>query len=123
MMKPFFTIFFIAFFTACGSSNEGQIRRSSSPEKAADHLTEAFDKADGQTRKMAQDASDALKKGQYKKAVMAIEGIKRSPNVTFEQGVAVRDSVVNLEAELISQMEEDPKARAAYEMLKRINRN
>lgn len=129
-MKPFFSIFFpiisalcIVLFTACGSSDEGNIRESGSPEEAADHLTEAFAGADSEARKMAQMASDALRKSQYRKALASIEKIKSRPGVTFEQGVAIRDSLVNLESELISQKADDPKARAAYEMLKRIKRN
>ncbi len=75
-------------------------------------------------QKNADIASKAIKKGQFGKALYAIETIKKAPEVSFDQGVAINDSLVNLEAELIYRMEDgDPKAKEAYQMLKRINRN
>lgn len=109
---------------ACGSSDDGHIRKSSTPEGAADHLTDAFADADAATRKNANIASEAIKKGQFQKALVAIETIKKQPEATFDQGVAVNDSLVNLERELIYRAEDgDKKAIQAYELLKRINRN
>ena len=107
----------------CGQE-DGHIRTSSSPEEAADHLSDAFAKADGETQKNADIASKAIKKGQFSKALYAIETIKAKPDMNFDQGVAINDSLVNLESELIYRMEDgDPKAKAAYQLLKRINRN
>lgn len=107
----------------CGS-DDGAIRHSSDPQEAADHLSDAFAGADAEARKTAGIASDAIKKGQYQKALYAIETIKKRPDVNFDQGVAVRDSLVNLEEELIYRMRDgDPKAKQAYQLLKRINQN
>ena len=60
----------------------------------------------------------------YKRQLYAIETIKAKPDVNFDQGVAINDSLINLEQELIYRAEDgDKKAIAAYELLKRINRN
>ncbi len=108
----------------CGGSDDGLLRTSSNPEEAADHLSDAFDGADQDSQKNASIASQAIKKGQFQKALYAIETIKAKPDVSFDQGVAINDSLVNLERELIYRVEDgDPKAIAAYELLKRINRN
>lgn len=108
----------------CGDSDDGRLRQSKNVEGAADHLSDAFDGADSETQKNAGIASQAIKKGQFQKALYAIETIKAKPDVTFDQGAAVRDSLINLERELIYRVEDgDPKAIAAYELLKRINRN
>ena len=108
----------------CGDADDGRIRTSSNPEEAADHLSDAFSGADKDSQKNASIASQAIKKGQFQKALYAIETIKAKPDVNFDQGVAINDSLVNLERELIYRVEDgDPKAIAAYELLKRINRN
>lgn len=107
----------------CGQE-DGHIRKSSSPEEAADHLSDVFANADADTQKNADIASKAIRKGQFSKALYAIETIKAKPDVNFDQGVAINDSLINLESELIYRMEDgDPKAKAAYQLLKRINRN
>jgi hypothetical protein len=108
----------------CGDSDAGHIRKSTSVDGAADHLSDAFEGADGDSLKNAGIASAAIKKGQFQKALYAIETIKAKPDVSFDQGVAINDSLINLERELIYRAEDgDPKAIAAYELLKRINRN
>ena len=108
----------------CGDADDGSIRTSDNPEEAADHLSDAFSGADSDSQKNASIASNAIKKGQFQKALYAIETIKAKPDVSFDQGVAINDSLVNLERELIYRVEDgDPKAIAAYELLKRINRN
>ncbi len=112
------------FLAACGGSDDGNIRTSKTPEAAADHLSEAFAGADSDSMKHADIASKAIKKGQFQKALYAIETIKAKPDVNFDQGVAINDSLINLEQELIYRAEDgDKKAIAAYELLKRINRN
>ncbi len=124
-IKGFIASVLVAFIAvACGSSDDGLLRTSDSPVEAADHLSDAFKGADKDSQKNASIASEAIKKGQFQKALYAIETIKAKPDVSFDQGVAINDSLVNLERELIYRVEDgDPKAIKAYEMLKRINRN
>ena len=118
------TLFVSLLLVACGDTDDGHIRTSKSPEAAADHLSDAFSGADSDSMKNASIASKAIKKGQFQKALYAIETIKAKPDVSFDQGVAINDSLVNLERELIYRAEDgDKKAIAAYELLKRINRN
>ncbi|MDB4746245.1 hypothetical protein OAG52_03540 [Verrucomicrobia bacterium] len=117
-------LFLCVAMIGCGDSDDGHIRKSKSIEGAADHLSDAFQGADGESLKNAGIASAAIKKGQFQKALYAIETIKAKPDVSFDQGVAINDSLINLERELIYRVEDgDPKAIAAYELLKRINRN
>ena len=107
-----------------GDADDGRIRESGSPAEAADHLSDAFANADKETQKNAGIASAAIKRGEFQKALYAIETIKKKPDVDFDQGVAINDSLINLERELIYRVEDgDPKAIRAYELLKRINRN
>ena len=108
----------------CGASDDGSIRQSTSSEGAADHLADAFANADSESKKNAGIASEAIRKGQFQKALYAIETIKKKPDVDFDQGVAINDSLVNLERELIYRAEDgDKKAIAAYELLQRLHRN
>jgi len=119
-----FSLWAALVLAACGSSDDGRIRHSSDTEEAADHLTDAFADAGSEMKKNAAVASEALKNGEFKKALYAIEVMKKAPDGTFDQGVAIRDSLVNLESELIYRVDDgDPQAKAAYELLRRINRN
>ncbi len=112
----------ICILSGCGG-NEERLRSSGTPVEAADHLTEAFENASAQTKKNAGIASEAMRKGEYGKALVALESVKNS-SPTFEQGIAVNDSLISLEHELISQMANgDPNARQAYQILKRVNQN
>lgn len=117
-------LFLSVAMVGCGESDDGLLRQSKSVDGAADHLSDAFKGADSESLKNAGIASAAIKKGQFQKALYAIETIKAKPDVSFDQGVAINDSLINLERELIYRVEDgDPKAIAAYELLKRINRN
>ncbi|MBT5927739.1 MAG: hypothetical protein HOH33_14085 [Verrucomicrobia bacterium] len=110
----------------CGGGSEGGgLRNSKTVEGAADHLVEAFDGSSVQLKKHARSASESMRKGKYRAALISIQEIKLSGEVAhFEEGAAVRDSLVNLEEELIYGMENgDPNAAKTYELLKRVNRN
>ncbi len=108
----------------CGSEEDGNLRRSDSPAQAAEHLADAFANANDRKKKNVNDAAAAIEKGEYRRALIAIETIKTEPEITYEQGLAVNDLMINLERELISGVDAgDPQAIAAYELLKRINRN
>ena len=60
----------------------------------------------------------------YERAAMALEAIKAQKNLTVEQSMAVHESEAALEMRLIMAMQNgDPKAKQAYEQLKRRRRN
>jgi hypothetical protein len=105
--------------------DSGSLRNSQSVDGAADHLTDAFDGSSAKLKKHAQAASDAMRKKKYKSALISIQEIKLSGQVgSVSEGVAVRDSLINLEQELIGAMEDgDPNAAKSYQLLKRINQN
>ena len=58
-------------------------------------------------------------------ALISLQEIKLSGKVKdVNEGIAVRDSLINLEQELIYAMEDgDPNAAKAYQLLKRVNQN
>ena len=69
-------------------------------------------------------ASQALKSADYEKAILSLEAMKARQNLTFEQGMAVHNSMVSLEAKLIAVMEAgDPNGKRAYELLKKSRRD
>lgn len=110
----------------CGDgSDDGGIRNSQNVEGAADHLSEAFANSDSALQKHAKSASEAMRKKKYRDALIALQEIKQSGKVKdVNEGIAVRDSLINLEQELIYAMEDgDPNAEKAYQLLKRVNRN
>ena len=86
-------------------------------------MQEAFQKADADTKNTATAASEALRNADYEKAVVSLEVIKARQDLSFQQGMAVHESQVALEARLISAMAAgDPKAKQAYELLKQTRR-
>ena len=116
-------LFVVFSFAGCGGQAEHDYRRSSdTPAKAAEHLTEAF--ANSKAEKHVAVASQSLKNGEYKKAVVAIQLVKTAPGVTLHQGIAIRDFLDNFSRELIERAEDgDPKAKEALHMLREISRN
>jgi len=107
----------------CGSKPEGSMN-SANPAEAAAELDRTFKNADAATKKNADAVSEAMKRGEYEKAVVSLQNVRRSGSLTLDQGVAVHRSVISVESELISAMESgDENARKAYQLLKQMNRN
>jgi len=114
-----------AVLSGCGGGEDGGLQSSKSVDGAADHLADAFSDSNAALKKHAKEASDAMRKKKYRTALISIQEIKLSGQVSsVKEGAAVRDSLVNLEEELIYAIEDgDPNAAKTYELLKRINRN
>ncbi len=94
------------------------------PKEAAVQLQEAFTAAPTEAKENATIASAALVQADYEKAVVALQVIKDQGSLTFEQGLAVHNSMVSLEARLIAAMGAgDQNAKQAYEILKKSKRN
>ena len=107
----------------CGSDPEGSMN-SANPAEAATQMDDTFANADAGTKKNVTAASEAMKRGQYEKAVASLQNVRSSENLTMQQGMAVQRSVVSMESELISAMEAgDKNAAKAYQLLKQMNRN
>lgn len=113
------------FLAACGgagSSDEAVM--ASNPQQAASQLEQAFANSPGDVKENAGIASDALRSGDYEKAVVALEAIRAKPDVSLEQGLAIHSSAVMMEARLIQAAAAgDERAKRAYELLKRMKRN
>jgi len=93
----------------------------STPAEAASQVEAAFGSAPEAFRTTASAASAALRSGDLTKAVEALGALRTSEEVNLQQGMAVHNSLVLLEARLIAEAEGgDPKAREAYALLKRL---
>src|SRR5262245_7723975 len=87
------------------------------PQEAASQLQSVFAKAPPEVRQTADTASSAMRKGDYERAVVALQAIRSGTNVSFEQGLAVHNSVVAMERQLINAAEAgDENAKRAYKI-------
>ena len=94
------------------------------PKEAASQLERAFEKADPEIKKSVDTASEAIRKGEYEKAVVSLQVIRGSEGISLEQGLAIHSSILTLESKLISDMEAgDQNAKRAYELLKGLKRH
>lgn len=109
---------------SCSKSSDDGRLTAKSPQQAASTLEESFA---GSTPAVQQDVrvvSDALRKREFEKAVVSLQVVQQAPNITLQQGMAIHNSALLLEKELIDAIERgDPKAKQAYELLRRMKRN
>jgi hypothetical protein len=97
---------------------------TTTPKEAASQLERAFANSNPDAKKNADIVSEALRKGDYEKAVVSLQAIRSGSNITLEQGVAIHGSVVALEGKLVTAMESgDENAKKAYELLKQFKRH
>ncbi len=97
--------------------------RPETSQEAAVQVNEVFQGAPPEIQEAAQVAAEGLKTGDYEKAVLSLQAIQASGNLTVNQGMAVHNSMVTLEAELIAAKQSgDPAAIAAYERWKNLKR-
>ncbi len=94
------------------------------PKQAAAQVSEAFEQAAPEVREIATEAAESMRQADYERAVISLGAIKERQGLTLQQGMAVHNSMVALEARLIQAMEAgDPNAKRAYELLKAHKRN
>jgi hypothetical protein len=114
----------VAALIVCGCSKSGDVPRANTPEQAAAGLDQTFATAPPEVRNHVSAASEALRKRDYEKAVVTLHQAQKTEGITLQQGIAIHNSSVLLEAELIKAMENgDPRAKATYELLRRSKRN
>lgn len=90
------------------------------PDQAAAQVEQVFQEAQPEIKEAATSAVDAMRKGEYERAVVSLTVVRQQPTLTLQQGMAVHNSLVNLEAHLIQAIENgDPNAKRAYEVLRR----
>jgi hypothetical protein len=109
----------------CGGEPEDpDLQLPDTPAEAATRVEQVFAEAEPQAQETAAAASEAVRIGDYEKAVVALEALKARENVTLDQGLAVHGYMVSLESQLIHAAEAgDEKARRAYELLRKMKRN
>ena len=79
--------------------------------------------ANAEVKQTAKVASEALETANYEQAVQSLTVIKARENLTLQQGTAVYNSEMALEAKLIAGVQAgDPSAIRAYELLKKSKR-
>jgi hypothetical protein len=107
----------------CSKSDDVKITIGS-PKQAASNLEQAFANSSDEVKEKAGIASDALRKGDYERAVVSLQAVSSTPGITLEQGLAIHSSVMTMEDTLIRAMESgDENAKRAYQLLKQMKRN
>ena len=93
----------------------------SNPKEAATQVEEVFQDASPPVREAATQASEAMRRGDYEEAVVSLQIAKNQETVTLQQGMAIHNSMVTMEASLIRAIQAgDPNAKQAYEILRRM---
>ena len=111
-------------FGGCSKSAGDGGATPRTPKEAASQLQQAFVNAPVEVKNDANVASEALRSADYEKAVQSLAAMKARQNLTLDQGVAVYNSMMALDARLIAAMEAgDPNAKRAWELLKRSKRD
>ena len=111
-------------FGGCSKSAGDGGATAHTPKEAASQLQQAFANAPVEVKNDANVASEALRTADYEKAVQSLAIMKARQNLTLEQGVAVYNSMMALDAKLIAAMEAgDPNAKRAWEQLKKRKRD
>ena len=106
-------------FTACRRASDDDLKLADSPKEAASQIERAFAGADPAVKQAADAAADAMRQGEYEKAVVSLQVVRAAPSVTMDQGLAVHSSTVALEVRLASAVQAgDENAKRAYQLLK-----
>lgn len=109
--------------SGCGGSGDGA-SAPVTPKQAAAQIDDAFTSAEPELKQNMHAASEALREGQFEKAVVALQVTRGSTNLSLDQGMAVHNSLVALEQNLINAAANgDANAQRAYDLLKRSKRN
>jgi thioredoxin-like negative regulator of GroEL len=121
---PLLLVTFALGWASCSKSEPGALAIPESPKEAAAQVEQVFQTAPPEVQQTVELASQGLVSGEYEQAVVSLQALRARENLTFEQGMAVHNSMVAMEAELIRAIEAgDPRAKQAYETLKRLKRN
>ena len=108
----------------CGCSGSPDDGMADNAEQAAAQIEQAFAGTEGFAHEAARAASEAMRQGDFEKAVVSLQTVKASTNITVDQGLAIHSSAVALEAELLAAMAAgDQRAAQAYELLKAMKRD
>ncbi|MCC7374152.1 MAG: hypothetical protein IT581_05830 [Verrucomicrobiales bacterium] len=108
----------------CGRSGaDADLKLPETTAQAAEQVEDVFANAEPAMKETATAASEAVRQGNYEKAVVALQALKNREPANMQQGLAVHGYMVTLEAQLISASESgDENAKRAYEMLRKLKR-
>ncbi len=113
----------VLLLSGCGRGDSGAIDVTP-PKEAASTLEQAFHQAPASVQDEVRQVSEAMRRGEYDKAVMSLQAVQEQSNVTLEQGMAVHGAMVSMESQLIQAIQSgDPNAVRAYELLRALKRN
>jgi hypothetical protein len=105
------------------SKSDSDYKVAETPKEAATQLERAFQNTVPEVQQSVTTASQALRTGDYEKAVVTLQVIRSREGLTLNQGLAIHSSMVALEGKLIYAMEAgDQNARRAFELLKQLKR-
>jgi hypothetical protein len=126
--RHFLLVFLVVLSAAAGcgrrSGPDADLQLPATPAAAAAQVEAVFADAAPEVKETATAASEAVRLGDYEKAVVALQALKQTPQPTLEQGLAVHGYLVALEGELVNASASgDDKAKRAYELLRRLKRN
>ena len=108
----------------CGKSDQAELPEPKTTKAAATQLDQTFQSAPAAARQNITVATEAMRSGEYEKAIISLQTVVAAQNLTLDQGMAVYGAKLNLQRDLIEAMERgDPNAKRAFELLKRMNRN
>lgn len=113
-------------FSGCGRSDPKSpgTAPATTPKQAATQLEQAFATASPEAKTSVATATEALRTADYDRVIEALEAVKAKQNLTVQQNMALHESEAALEMRLIQAMQSgDPKAKAAYEQLRKRRRN
>lgn len=116
----------LALVVSCSKSTKEIAASATPPEPkaAATQIQQAFTGASVEVKKTAEVVSESLRTANYEQAIQSLQVIKAQTNLTLDQGMAVYNSEMSLEARLVAAIEAgDPNAKRAYELLKKSKRN
>jgi len=106
-------------WAGCGAREEADLKTAATPAEAASQIERAFAGAPEETRHAASVAAEALRRGEYEKAVVSLTTVRSATNVTLDQGMAVHNSTLQLEVRLAAEIAAGNEAATrAYGLLK-----
>ena len=106
-------------WAGCGAREEADLKTAATPAEAASQIERAFAGAPEETRHAASVAAEALRRGECEKAVVSLTTVRSATNVTLDQGMAVHNSTLQLEARLAAEIAAGNEAATrAYGLLK-----
>ncbi len=113
----------LGFGCGSGAKSEADLKLPATPAEAAAQVEEVFATSEPVAKENAAAAAEAVRTGNYEKAVVALQSLKARPEATLNEGLAVHGYLVTLEAKLINDAAAgDEKAQRAYELLRKMKR-